>query len=37
MNNLIDLLNYWQSYWLDNLTREKITSGEIEDMFNHRF
>ncbi|MGE5428658.1 MAG: bifunctional transaldolase/phosoglucose isomerase [Methylococcaceae bacterium] len=31
MNNLIDLLNYGQSYWLDNLTREKITSGEIEN------
>ena len=31
MNNLIDLLNYGQSYWLDNLTREKITSGEIQN------
>ena len=31
MNKLIDLLNYGQSYWLDNLTREKITSGEIEN------
>ena len=31
MNTLIDLLNYGQSYWLDNLTREKITSGEIKN------
>ena len=30
MNNLIDLLSYGQSYWLDNLTREKITGGEIK-------
>lgn len=30
MNNLIKLLNYGQSYWLDNLTRTKIRSGEIE-------
>jgi transaldolase len=30
MNNLIDLLDYGQSYWLDNLTREKINNGEIE-------
>jgi transaldolase len=30
MNNLIDLLSYGQSYWLDNLTREKITRGEIK-------
>jgi len=30
MNILIELLNYGQSYWLDTLTREKITSGEIE-------
>lgn len=29
MNNLVNLLNYGQSYWLDNLTRAKITSGEI--------
>jgi transaldolase / glucose-6-phosphate isomerase len=29
MNKLIELLNYGQSYWLDNLTREKITSGEL--------
>lgn len=31
MNTLIDLLNYGQSYWLDNLTREKLTSGEIKN------
>lgn len=30
MNNLIDLLEYGQSYWLDNLTREKINNGEIK-------
>lgn len=36
MNNLIDLLNYGQSYWLDNLTREKITSGEIENRVTHQ-
>ncbi len=30
MNTLINLLNYGQSYWLDNLTRKKITSGELK-------
>jgi transaldolase/glucose-6-phosphate isomerase len=30
MNSLINLLNYGQSYWLDNLTRKKITSGELK-------
>lgn len=30
MNTLIDILNYGQSYWLDNLTRGKITSGELK-------
>ena len=30
MNKLIELLNYGQSYWLDNLTRKKITSGELK-------
>src|SRR5690554_8188806 len=30
MSNLIELLNYGQSYWLDNLTREKIKNGEIK-------
>jgi len=30
MNTLIELLNHGQSYWLDNLTREKIESGELK-------
>jgi transaldolase/glucose-6-phosphate isomerase len=30
MNNLIELINYGQSYWLDNLTRAKIKSGELK-------
>ena len=30
MNNLTELLETGQSYWLDNLTREKIKSGEIK-------
>lgn len=30
MNTLIKLLDYGQSYWLDNLTRQKITGGELE-------
>ena len=30
MNALIDLLNFGQSYWLDNLTRKKISSGELQ-------
>jgi transaldolase/glucose-6-phosphate isomerase len=30
MNTLIELLNYGQSYWLDNLTREKISGGELK-------
>ncbi len=30
METLIDLLQYGQSYWLDNLTRAKITSGELK-------
>lgn len=30
MNRLVDLLNYGQSYWLDNLTRGKIDSGELK-------
>src|SRR5580692_10931360 len=30
MNTLINLLNYGQSYWLDNLTRKKITNGELQ-------
>lgn len=31
MKNTISLLDYGQSYWLDNLTREKIINGEIKD------
>src|SRR5579872_4192314 len=30
MSTLIDLLSYGQSYWLDNLTRKKITGGELK-------
>ena len=30
MSTLFDLLNYGQCYWLDNLTRKKITSGELK-------
>jgi transaldolase/glucose-6-phosphate isomerase len=30
MNTLIGLLDYGQSYWLDNLTRGKITTGELK-------
>lgn len=30
MNKLIELLEYGQSFWLDNLTRGKIKSGELE-------
>jgi transaldolase/glucose-6-phosphate isomerase len=31
MSTLIDLLNYGQSYWLDNLSRKKITGGELKN------
>lgn len=31
MNRLTKLIEYGQSYWLDNLTRGKIHSGELED------
>jgi len=31
MKTLINLLNYGQSYWLDNLTREKISGGELQN------
>lgn len=31
MKKLNQLLEYGQSYWLDNLTRGKIKSGEIKD------
>ncbi len=30
MNSLLNLINYGQSYWLDNLTREKIKKGELK-------
>ncbi len=30
MNNLIKLLEFGQSYWLDNLTRGKIKGGELK-------
>ncbi len=30
MSTLVDLLKYGQSYWLDNLAREKITGGELK-------
>jgi transaldolase len=30
MNPLLKLAEYGQSYWLDNLTRRKITSGELQ-------
>ncbi|MCC6543606.1 MAG: bifunctional transaldolase/phosoglucose isomerase [Nitrospirae bacterium] len=30
MNNLLKLIDYGQSYWLDNLTRKKIKSGELK-------
>jgi len=36
MENLVNLLNYGQSYWLDNLTRQKITSGEIKKRVNEQ-
>lgn len=36
MENLTDLLKVGQSYWLDNLTREKINSGEIENRMAHQ-
>src|SRR5919108_966440 len=30
MNTLLQLITYGQSYWLDNLTRRKIRSGELK-------
>ena len=30
MSTLIDLLSFGQSYWLDNLSRKKITGGELK-------
>lgn len=34
MKNTVSLLNYGQSYWLDNLTRGKIIKGEIANRVN---
>jgi hypothetical protein len=31
MNALTGLFNYGQSYWLDTLTRNKISSGELKN------
>jgi len=36
MDNLVQLIEYGQSYWLDNLTREKITGGELEKRVNEQ-
>ncbi len=36
MNTLIELLNYGQSYWLDNLTRGKIKNGELRKRVAHQ-
>jgi transaldolase/glucose-6-phosphate isomerase len=36
MNTLIKLLDYGQSYWLDNLTRKKITGGELKKRVNEQ-
>ena len=30
MDTLLKLINYGQSYWLDNLTRKMIKSGELK-------
>jgi transaldolase len=30
MGNLLKLIDYGQSYWLDNITRDKILSGELK-------
>ena len=30
MNSLLQLAEYGQSYWIDNLTRRMITSGDLE-------
>ena len=31
MNALLKLIDYGQSYWLDNLTRKMIKSGELKE------
>ena len=36
MKTLIELLNYGQSYWLDNLARKKITGGELQKRVNEQ-
>ncbi len=36
MNNLVKLIDYGQSYWLDNLTREKIKKGEIKKEYKNK-
>ncbi len=30
MNNLLNLINYGQSYWLDNISRDKLLNGELK-------
>ena len=30
MNNLLNLINFGQSYWLDNITRDKLLDGELK-------
>lgn len=30
MNNLLNLINFGQSYWLDNISRDKLLSGELK-------
>lgn len=32
MNNLVELLKYGQSYWLDNLTRKMVKDGSLKEM-----
>lgn len=36
MNNLLKLIQCGQSFWLDDLTREKITSGELAKLINEK-
>ena len=30
MNSLLNLVNFGQSYWLDNITIDKILSGKLK-------
>ena len=30
MNNLVNLINFGQSYWLDNISRDKLKNGELK-------